>query len=38
MKAQVWDDNVTIAFSDIRRWNAPEKVKRLSYQFVFLRN
>ncbi|CAG8470262.1 6266_t:CDS:10 [Paraglomus brasilianum] len=25
MKAQVWDDNVTIAFSDIRRWNAPEK-------------
>ncbi|CAG8593953.1 3805_t:CDS:10 [Ambispora leptoticha] len=25
MKAEVWGDKVTIAFSDMRRWKAPEK-------------
>lgn len=29
MKAEVWHDRVTIVYSDMRKWKAPEKVKQL---------
>jgi len=28
MKSEVWGDKVTIAFGDMRKWKAHEKVKQ----------